>query len=115
LLLRGPSGCAKSMTAYRIGLDSIGHRRVPIFLQAKNFERSLRPVVNQEATLLGARSGDALVNACQRLMRPMLFILDGYNECPEAERGRLTRSIAAAARRYEASVVVTAQAHLDRP
>lgn len=114
LLLRGPSGCGKSLVAYRIGIDSIDHGSVPIFVHCKDFEGNLRDVLNTELALLDAPSADALVKACQRLGRSLLFLVDGYNECTEAQRSRLTRCIAAASRRYEASVVVTAQSSLER-
>ena len=114
LLLYGPSGCGKSLAIYRIGVDSIDCGRVPILVQGKNFVGSLRDTVNAEATLLDVPSATALLSACRRLDYPILLLVDGYNECAEAERGRLTRSIAAASRRYGGSIVVTAQSFLDR-
>jgi hypothetical protein len=44
----------------------------------------------------------------------MAFILDGYNECAQQRRAHLTRVFSAAARRYEASAVVTTQIPLEQ-
>lgn len=115
LLLRGPSGCGKTLLAYRIALDSARQGRVPIVVQAKDFTGSLRAVANQEVVLLDVTSVERLIQACRRLDRPLVLLVDGYNECAEAFRVRLTRGVAAASRRLLASVIVTAQALPDRP
>jgi hypothetical protein len=114
LLVKGPSGCGKSLVGYRAALSSLDRRRVPVFISAQNFEGNLRDLVHREAVLLDAPSAEALVAACRRLGRPMTFVVDGYNKCPEVRRGDLTRYIAVVARRYESSVFVTTQSPLDR-
>lgn len=114
LLLRGPSGCGKTLLAYCIGLDCSRQQRVPILVQAKDFLGNLRALANQEVALLDMASIEKLVEACRRLNRPLVLVIDGYNECSESLRVRLTRSVAAATRRFLASVVVTAQGPLDR-
>ena len=109
LLLLGPSGCGKTLAAYSIAAGSIQHGRVPMFIRAQEFEGNLRDIVQRETTLLDAPSGKALINACQRLNRPLIFIVDGYNECIERDRDKLVRSVAAVARRYEAALIMTTQ------
>ena len=109
LLLTGASGCGKTLAACRIACAAVERGRVPVFVRAKDFDGSLREVIRQEVTLLGAPSETDILGACRTLAQPLTLILDGYNECAPHERLRLTRSIAAAARRYEASIVVTSQ------
>jgi len=115
LLLRGPSGCGKTLLGYRIGIDCIDQGRAPIFVRAKDFSGSLRDAVNYEAALLDLPTAEALIGACRRLDRALVLIVDGYNECSEALRKTLTRSVAAVSRRYSASIIVTAQSALELP
>jgi hypothetical protein len=87
---------------------------VPIILPAKDFEGSLRDVANREAALLGAHSAATVISAARRLDRQLALVVDGYNECTPPERQRLTRSMAAAAKRYGAHVVLSSQSPLER-
>lgn len=116
LLLSGPSGCGKSLAAFRICMQSIDRGRLPIFIQGKNFNGNLRDAMDSEVTLLDMPSITTLLSACQRLNYPILLLIDGYNECSPAERSRLTRSLAAVARRIRAiaSVIVTTHSSLER-
>ena len=114
LLLCGPSGCGKTLLAYAAGLESSETGRIPIVVRAKDFTSSLRDVIESEVTLLDVPSAKTLVYTCQRLDRPILFIVDGFNECVASERSLLTRSIAAACRRYEAGILITSQSSPER-
>jgi nuclease-like protein len=114
LLLRGPSGCAKTMMAHRIAVECIAQGRVPMVIPAKNFDGRLRDLVHREAVLLEAPSAESLLASCRQLDRAITVIVDGYNECPAPRRAELTRYVAVMARRYQASVVVTTQIALER-
>jgi Nuclease-related domain len=114
VLLAGPSGCGKSLLSYKISLAAFGHGQVPIIVPAKDFEGSLRDIVNREAGLLDAHSVAELIGAARKLGRPLLLVVDGYNECTPSERARLTRSIAAAVKRFNARIVVTSRIALER-
>lgn len=114
LLLVGPSGCGKSLLSHKIGITALAARNVPIIVPAKDFEGNLRDVVNREAALLDARSATAVISAARRLNRRLELVVDGYNECPPRERQRLTRSMAAAAKRYDARVVISSRIPLER-
>lgn len=114
LLLMGASGCGKSLLSYMAALIALGRGDVPIVIPAKDFEGNLRDVANREATLLDARSAVALIRAAGLLDRPLLLVVDGYNECTPSERQRLTRSIAAAIKRYDATVVISSRIELER-
>jgi hypothetical protein len=98
-VLTGPSGCGKSLLTYKIAVAALARGEVPIVVPTKDFDGSLRDVVNREAALLDARSATELIVASRKLGRRLLLVVDGYNECTPSERQRLTRSIAAAVRR----------------
>jgi hypothetical protein len=114
VLLTGPSGCGKSLLSYGIGLAGLARGNVPIVVPAKDFEGNLRDVVNREAALLEARSAATVISAARRLNRRLMLVVDGYNECTPGERQRLTRSIAAAAKRYDARAVISSRVPLER-
>jgi hypothetical protein len=114
VLLTGDSGCGKSLLSYTIALAALDHGRVPIVIPARDFEGNLREVANREAALLDARSAAAVISAARLLDRRLVLVVDGYNECMPSERQRLTRSIAATARRYDATAVVSSRIALER-
>ena len=114
VLLMGPSGCGKSLLSYCIGLAGLAGGNVPIIVPAEDFEGNLRDVVNCEAALLEARSAAAVISAARRLNRRLMLVIDGYNECTPEERQRLTRSIAAAVKRYDARAVISSRMPLER-
>ncbi|WP_027547602.1 nuclease-related domain-containing protein [Bradyrhizobium sp. WSM2254] len=114
LLLTGPSGCGKSLLSQKIGIIGLARGNVPIIVPAKDFEGNLRDVVNREAALLDARSAAAVLSAARRLNRRLELVVDGYNECTPAERQRLTRSIAAAVKRYDARAVISSRIPVER-
>lgn len=113
-LLVGPSGCGKSLLGYNVALAALARGDVPIIVPAKDFEGNLREVVDRETALLDARSASAVISAARRLNRRLTLVVDGYNECTPAERQRLTRSIAAAVKRYDARAVISSRITLER-
>ncbi|MET3524421.1 nuclease-related domain-containing protein [Mesorhizobium abyssinicae] len=114
VLLTGNSGCGKSLISYKAALFALSQGFVPIVIPAKDFDGSLRDVANREATLLDARSAAALISAARLSARRLVLVVDGYNECTPSERQRLTRSIAATIRRYDAIAVVSSRIALER-
>jgi hypothetical protein len=114
LILSGPSGCGKSLGAIRAGLECLDQGRIPVIVYAKDFAGTLKEPLDREVALLDVTSAWDLFYACRQLGRPLVLIVDGFNECAEAHRARLTRSIAAACRRYLASSVITTSIPLER-
>lgn len=113
-LFHGPSGCGKTMLAAASGVAFNDRGGVTIYVQGKDFSGSARDLLRREANLLGIPSAAQLLNDARRLNRPLLLIVDGYNECHKERRGLLTRVIAALAFRYEAEILVTSQLALVR-
>src|SRR5581483_4022131 len=102
------------MLSYKMAIAALARGCVPIILPAKDFEGNLRDLANREATLLGVHSVAEIIRAAQRLNRQLLLVVDGYNECTPAERQRLTRTIAAAVKRYDAHAIMSSQIPLER-
>lgn len=109
----GPSGCGKSLLAQSIAIRAIEQNVVPLFIEAKYFDGELGRSLEREVALLGIQPARNLLSSCRTLEWPLLLIVDGFNECPKSERNRLARCIKAVRRRYEASVIITAQEDLD--
>ena len=115
LLIHGPSGCGKSLLAKNVAIHCLKQGHVPIFLQAKYFAGKLGESIEREAVLLGVPSAAGLIKAASATGSPLVLVLDGYNECPATEQLVLTRSLAAAARRYGARLIISTQVDITRP
>ena len=63
---------------------------------------------------MNTSSAIRLLSAAQNLHRPILLIVDGYNECRKAVRESLTLELVAWARRYTARLLITSQIPLAR-
>lgn len=114
LLILGPSGCGKSLLGKAVAIHCLAHGYVPIVVQAKYFSGKLAESVERETSVLGAPSAAGLIRAAHAAGYRLMLLLDGYNECPANEQSALTRSLAAAVRRYGFQLVVTAQADIAR-
>ena len=112
-LLMGPSGCGKTLLALRASLDHLAAGGVPIVVEAQHFRGEIKPTLDREAALLGMAAGRDLLSASLQCERPLLCLLDGYNECSPEHRRDLSRAIAALVRRYPAQVLVTSQGCLE--
>lgn len=115
LLIYGPSGCGKTMLAKKIAIHCLEQGLVPLFLQAKYFAGKLGENIEREAVLLGAPSATGLIKAAMATGSPLVLVLDGYNECPTTEQLDLTRSLAAAVRRYGVRLIISTQVDIARP
>ena len=114
LLIQGPSGCGKSLLAGQAGHAFSQNGGIAITLPIKDYSGSIKAALNREVGLLCGATATTLLNAARRLNRPLLFIADGYNECAVPDRPSLTQGLAALARIYEASLLVTSQCPLAR-
>ena len=109
ILIRGPSGCGKTLLASQAGLAFAQSGAVVITIPARDYSGSVKAVVDREVGLLVRSKATNVLSAARALNRPLLFVVDGYNECRGSERASLTRGLAALARDYEGSVLVTSQ------
>ena len=114
ILLHGPSGCGKTRLAADIALDFSRHMGVTITIPVRNYVNGLSAILDHEAYLMNTSSAIRLLSAAQNLHRPILLIVDGYNECCKAVRESLTLELVAWARRYTARLLITSQIPLAR-
>ena len=114
ILIRGPSGCGKTLLAGRAGHAFSQRGGVAVTIPVKYYSGDLNAVLNRELGLLCGVSAATALGAARRLNRPLLFVVDGYNECATPDRPPLTQAIAALARKYEANLLVTSQCPLAR-
>ena len=114
ILIQGPSGCGKTLLAGQAGHTFSQHGGIAIMIPIRDYAGSIKAVLNREVGLLCGTSATMMLTAAKRLNRPLLFLVDGYNECAAQDRPSLTRALAALARTYEASLLVTSQCPLAR-
>ena len=114
ILIRGPSGCGKTLLAGRAGHAFSQRGGVAITLPIKHYSGGIKAVLNREVGLLCDASAATVLGAARRLDRPLLFVVDGYNECAAPDQPSLTRALAALVRRYETNLLVTSQCPLAR-
>ena len=114
VLIHGPSGCGKTLSAGQAGHAFSQYGGIAITIPIKDYSGGIKAVLNREVGLLCGASAATLLRAVKRLNRPLLFVVDGYNECPAPDRPSLTRALTALARVYEANLVITSQCPLAR-
>ena len=114
ILIQGPSGCGKTLLAGQAGRDFFQHGGVAITIPVKHYSGDINAVLNRELGLLCGVPAATALGAARRLNRPLLFVVDGYNECATPDRPPLTQAIVALARKYEANLLVTSQCPLVR-
>ena len=114
VLICGPSGCGKTLLAGQAGQAFSQHGGLAITIPIKHYSGNIRAVLDREVGLLCGSSATPFLRAAKRLNRPLLFVVDGYNECAAQDRPSLTRAITALARVYETNLLVTSQCPLAR-
>lgn len=114
ILIQGPSGCGKSLLADQAGLRFAEHGGLAITIPVKDYTGSLKAVLDREVGLLSGAAATRVLGAARRLNRPLLLVVDGYNECAVPERPSLTRALAALVRKCEASLLVSSQCPVSR-
>ncbi|MCY4534826.1 MAG: NERD domain-containing protein [Bryobacterales bacterium] len=109
VLIQGPSGCGKTLLANQAGRAFSQHGGIALTIPAQHYSGSIKAVLNREIKLLCDASAITMLGAVRKLNRPLVLIVDGYNECNALDRPSLARAVAALARTYEANVLVTSQ------
>lgn len=114
VLIQGPSGCGKSLLATNIALALTKLGGIPVLIPVKDYAGNVKAVLESEVSTLVDSPAAKLLKAARTLSRPLVFVVDGYNECAEAHQALLTRRLAALARIYRAGVLVTSQIPLQQ-
>jgi len=108
-LLIGESGCGKSHIQKHLGISSMINEKIPIIIEAKYFADSLMQQLDDEVQLLCNKGLIELLRAANKLQKQIFLFIDGYNECPEYKREKLSRYIWALCRRYQMVVSISDQ------
>ena len=114
ILIKGPSGCGKSLLAMNSALALAERGGIPVRIPGANYGGNLKAVLDGEVRELVDSSALNLLAAARALNRPLLFVVDGFNECPEANRASLTRRVSALARWWRGGILATSQTPLVR-
>ena len=104
----------KTLLARQVGLAFSEMGAVVFALPGRDYAGSVKTVMDREIGLLIRSKAASVLSAARAVNRPLLFVVDGYNECTDSERESLTRGLSALARDYEASFLVTSQIRLAR-
>ncbi len=113
-LVQGPSGCGKTLLAGQAGCAFAAQGGFAVTLPIRDYAGSLKSLLDREVGLLIGRPATTVLGAARRANRPLLFVVDGYNECAPSEQPSLSRGLAALARGYEASLLITSQCPVAR-
>lgn len=112
--VQGPSGCGKTLLAGQAGRAFAALGGVAVTLPIRDYAGSLKRLLDREVGLLIGRPATTVMGAARHANRPLLFVIDGYNECAPSEQPSLSRGLAALARVYEANLLVTSQCPVAR-
>lgn len=113
-LVQGPSGCGKTLLAGQAGCAFAAQGGVTVTLPIRDYAGSLKSLLDREVGLLIGRPATTVLGSARRANRPLLFVIDGYNECAPSEQSSLSRGLAALARVYEANLLITSQCPVAR-
>lgn len=114
LIILGPSGCGKTLLTLSCAVSCIKAGYFPMVVAAKDFSNNFQNFLDKEMTLLHMNSAISIINSAKILGKRIIIFLDGYNECSEAVKIRLTRSLKAFSLRYDARIVMSSQCEPER-
>lgn len=109
VLIKGPSGCGKTLLARSIAVGAVAQGYVPLLISANAFTGRLQDALNAEAALLDTSCARDIVRASRIRSRPLILLIDGFNECPSSLQELLLRSVRAFSSRYQARITITTQ------
>lgn len=109
ILIKGPSGCGKTLLARSLAVGAVARGYVPILISANAFNGRLQDVLNAEAALLDTSSARDILRASRIRSKPLILLIDGFNECPQGLQDLLLRSVRAFSSRYQARIAITTQ------
>jgi hypothetical protein len=93
LQIVGPSGCGKSLLVRHLALRSLDRGRIPILLQARDYDGRLSGLLDRGIAHLHPDTAADLLRAADRCGASTVVMLDGFNECPAGRRDALMRDL----------------------
>ena len=103
-----PSGYGKSFLARDLAVRHCDDGHLVAWLQADEYEVGrFSGLLARSMAPFSAERWERLFRSAKEFGVPITLIVDGLNECPESERGRLLEQLQACTLRYPASVLIT--------
>lgn len=108
LAVVAPSGHGKSLFARDLAARHCGHGHLVAWLRADEYETGrFSGLLARSMAPFSAERWGVILRAAKKHGVPTTLIVDGLNECPESERGRLLEQLKACVLRYPSSVLIT--------
>lgn len=113
--LLGPSGVGKTRLLAEISSATARSGRVPITIRAREFGGDLAPLLRKAVAIGTAVSPQSLLAAARESGAGIILCVDALNECRPGLLPRLIAVLQAFRLRYDALVVMSAQADTELP
>lgn len=104
----GPSGCGKTILSKKIALGFL-NTGIAIFLEGKYYETDLNALLNKYIAAFGFISTVDIFEISKNLKLPVLFVIDGLNECEPAKIPKLLIELDSIKRNYQIKILITSQ------
>lgn len=108
-LIRGISGCGKTMLALHLTSLFLKNAGVALYLSAKYYESDLSTLIDKEVKGYGFSSGYEFFEVCRGFSECILITIDGLNECTKAKQVKLVAELNLIIRRYKCNYLITTQ------
>jgi hypothetical protein len=113
--LIGGSGMGKSHHALHMALAALDAGRIAIVARARDYSGRLSSLLDRSIAHLCAQSAMRFVEHAKKLERPLVLVLDGFNECPAQLKQELLKNLQAFYLRFAIPVFVTSQEEIALP
>lgn len=106
--LIGPSGYGKSFLAQHLAVRHCEDARLVVWMHADEYEKGrFDELLARSMEPFSEKRWETLLGAAEEFGVGTTFVVDGLNECPPSERGRLLQQLSGFALRHAASVLIT--------
>ena len=107
--LIGSSGMGKSHHTLHMALAALDAGRIPILARAQDYSGRLSPLLDQSVAHLCPRTALQFIQHAAKLERPLLLVIDGFNECPAEHKEELVKNLEALYLRWPIPIFLTSQ------
>ncbi|WP_316816625.1 SMEK domain-containing protein [Pedobacter nyackensis] len=108
ILILGPSGCGKSILSRKLAVNFL-EQGIAIILESKYYETDLNSLFEKSITAFGFSSGTDLFETSWILKLPVLFIIDGLNECEPTKKPKLLLELEKLKNDYQIKILISSQ------
>lgn len=108
IVILGPSGFGKTILAKKLALNFL-KQGISIILESKYYETDLNALFEKYITAFGFTSAADLFNTSRTLQLPVLFIIDGLNECEPTKIPRLLLELEKIKNNHQVKILISSQ------